>query len=165
GGLVIGGVIGEKGLRGAGGVVRAFAAFFPLFGRASLVPLTALALVSASLSGMMAWLAGPSKGLLKIGRDYGYLPPYFQQLNEDGIQTHILVAQGVVTTVIGLLYAFIPSVSTADRIFSVMTAPRYLIWSGLMSAGGATRRRTDRATRGAYLARALRTWSGIGGIP
>ena len=58
------------------------------------VPLIAIALVVASLSGMMAWLAGPSKGLLKIGREQGYLPPYFQRVNAEGIQMHILVAQG-----------------------------------------------------------------------
>jgi hypothetical protein len=58
---------------------------------------------------MNAWLAGPSKGVLKIGAEQGYLPPYFQKLNAEGI----LVAQGVVTTIIGLLYAFMPSVSGA----------------------------------------------------
>src|SRR4030095_12242093 len=96
----------------------------------------------ASLSGMMAWLAGPSKGLLNIGRQYGYLPPYFQKLNEEGIQTHILVAQGVTTTIIGLLYAFIPDVSSAYWIFSVMTTQVYLIMYVLMFiAAMALRRR------------------------
>ncbi len=104
--LAISWVIPAQQLSLTAGVMQAFAGFFSHFGLQVLVPLTALALVSASLSGMMAWLAGPSKGLLKIGREYGYLPPYFQQLNEQGIQTHILVAQGVTTTIIGLLYAF-----------------------------------------------------------
>ena len=57
---------------------------------------------------MIAWLDGPSEGLLKIGREQGYLPPYFQKVNDEGIELHILVAQGVVITVIGFLYAFDP---------------------------------------------------------
>jgi amino acid transporter len=90
--LVISWVIPAQQLSLTAGVMQAFSAFFAHFGLHWLAPLTALALVTASLSGMMAWLAGPSKGLLKIGREHGYLPPYFQQLNEEGIQTHILVA-------------------------------------------------------------------------
>ena len=86
--------------------MQAFSAFFAHFGLTWLVPLIAIAMVVAMLSGMMAWLAGPSKGLLLIGRQYGYLPPYFQKLNAEGIQMHILVAQGIVVTIIGLLYAF-----------------------------------------------------------
>jgi hypothetical protein len=120
--------------------------------------------VSASLSGMMAWLAGPSKGLLNIGREYGYLPPYFQQLNEQGIQTHILVAQGVTTTIIGLLYAFIPSVSSAYWIFSVMTTQIYLIMYVLMFVAAVRLRRDQPNHPRGYRAPALRTWCWIGGL-
>jgi glutamate:GABA antiporter len=162
--LVISWVIPSQELSLTAGVMQAFAAFFSHFGLTFLVPLTALALVSASLSGMMAWLAGPSKGLLKIGREQGYLPPYFQQLNEDGIQTHILVAQGVTTTVIGLLYAFIPSVSSAYWIFSVMTTQVYLIMYVLMFVAAVKLRRSQPDHPRGYRAPALRTWSWIGGI-
>ena len=44
---------------------------------------------------MLGWLAGPSKGLLLIGKQNGYLPLRFQQVNEHGIQVNILVAQGM----------------------------------------------------------------------
>ena len=81
---------------------------------------------------MLTWLAGPSKGLLLIGRREGYLPPYFQKMNQNGIQQNILVAQGFVTTVIALLYAFIPNVSSAYWIFSVMTTQVYLVMYVLM---------------------------------
>ena len=91
-------VIPAQELSLTAGVMQAFSAFFAHFGMSFLVPLIALALVAASLSGMNAWLAGPSKGLLKIGAEQGYLPPYFQKLNAEGIQVNILVAQGVVTT-------------------------------------------------------------------
>jgi amino acid transporter len=162
--LAISWVIPSQQLSLTAGVMQAFAAFFSHFGLQFLVPLTALALVSASLSGMMAWLAGPSKGLLNIGREYGYLPPYFQQLNEEGIQTHILIAQGVVTTIIGLLYAFIPSVSSAYWIFSVMTTQIYLIMYVLMFVAAVRLRRDQPDHPRGYRAPGLRAWCWIGGV-
>jgi glutamate:GABA antiporter len=161
--LAISWVIPSQQLSLTAGVMQAFAAFFSHFGLQFLVPLIALALVSASLSGMMAWLAGPSKGLLNIGREYGYLPPYFQQLNEEGIQTHILVAQGVTTTIIGLLYAFIPSVSSAYWI-SVMTTQIYLIMYVLMFVAAVRLRRDQPNHPRGYRAPGLRAWCWIGGL-
>jgi amino acid transporter len=114
------------------GVMQAFEAFFANFGISFLVPVVALMLIVASLGGMLAWLAGPSTGLLLIGREQGFLPLYFQKLNKQGIQVNILVAQGVVTSIIACLYAFIPNVSSAYWIFSVMTTQVYLIVYVLM---------------------------------
>jgi glutamate:GABA antiporter len=51
-------VIPSRQLSLAADVMQAFDSFFSRFGLTFLVPLTALAPVSASLSGMMAWLAG-----------------------------------------------------------------------------------------------------------
>ena len=60
--------------------MQAFDAFFGYFGVPALTSVVGLMVITASLGGMLAWLAGPSKGLLMIGRDEGYLPPWFQQL-------------------------------------------------------------------------------------
>src|SRR5208283_5237553 len=79
-------VIPAQQLSLTAGVMQAFSAFFAHFGVSFFVPLIAIALVIASLSGMVAWLTGPSKGLMKIGREQGYLPRYFQQVNDEGIQ-------------------------------------------------------------------------------
>ena len=123
------------------GVMQAFDAFFAHFGVAFLTPLFGILLVAASLGGMLTWLAGPSKGLLLIGRQEGYLPPYFQKLNAHGIQQNILVAQGVITSIIALLYAFIPDVSSAYWIFSVITTQVYLIMYLLMFVAAVRLRR------------------------
>lgn len=109
------------------GIMQAFSEFFGHFGVSFLVPIIAIMLVCAATGGMLGWLAGPSKGLLLIGKQNGYLPPFFQQLNRQGIQVNILIAQGAVTTVIALLYAFIPNVSSAYWILSVMTTQVYLV--------------------------------------
>ena len=125
--LAISWVIPAEELSLTAGVMQAFDAFFAYFDLQVLVPIVAIALVCASAGGMLTWLAGPSKGLLLIARREGYLPPFFQQQNENEFPVHILVVQGAVTTVIALLYALVPSVSSAYWILSVMTTQVYLI--------------------------------------
>jgi amino acid transporter len=114
------------------GVMQAFDQYLHHFGLGFVVPLIAVALALGALAGMMAWLDGPSEGLLKIGREQGYLPPYFQRVNSNGIQVHIIAAQGVVITIIGLLYALIPNVSKAYWILAAMATQVYLIMYVLM---------------------------------
>src|SRR5688572_2694809 len=130
--LAISWVVPAQDLTLTAGLMQAFEAFFAYFDLAFLTPVIGLMILCASLGGMLTWLAGPSKGLLLIGRKEGYLPPYFQKMNQHGIQQNILVAQGFVTTVIALLYAFIPNVSSAYWIFSVMTTQVYLVMYVLM---------------------------------
>ena len=125
--LAISWVIPAEELSLTAGVMQAFEAFFAYFNLQMLVPVVAIALVCASAGGMLTWLAGPSKGLLLIARREGYLPPFFQKQNENEFAVHILVVQGAVTTVIALLYALVPSVSSAYWILSVMTTQVYLI--------------------------------------
>jgi amino acid transporter len=123
------------------GVMQAFDAVFSQFGIGWATPVLGLMLVTASLGGMLTWLAGPSKGLLLVSRQYGYLPPFLQRLNKHGVQQNILVSQGVVTTVIALLYAFIPSVSSAYWMLSVITTQVYLVVYLLMFVAAVRLRR------------------------
>lgn len=73
--LAISWVIPADQLSLTAGVMQAFDAFFQYFHIGWLVPIVAVALCAASLGGMLTWLAGPSKGLLLISREEGYLPP------------------------------------------------------------------------------------------
>ncbi|MFJ7779434.1 APC family permease [Streptomyces yangpuensis] len=130
--LAISWVIPASQLSLTAGVMQAFDAFFQYFHIGWLVPIVAFGLCAASLGGMLTWLAGPSKGLLLISRQEGYLPPFLQRLNSHGIQQNILVTQGAVTTVIALMYALIPDVSSVYWIFSVITTQVYLIMYLLM---------------------------------
>jgi amino acid transporter len=125
------------------GVMQAFDSLFTHFGIPFAVPLIAVALAVGALAGMLAWLDGPSEGLLRIGREQGYLPPYFQKVNREGIEVHILAAQGVVITIIALLYAFVPTISRAYWIFTVMATQVYLVMYVLMFIAAARLRRTQ----------------------
>ncbi len=137
------------------GVMQAFKSLLDHFGLRVLTPLIAVGLVVASLSGLLDWLTGPSTGLLDIARERGYLPRYFQELNSNGVQLHILVAQGLIITVIGLLYAVVPAVSRAYWVFAALATEVYLIMYVLMFVAAINlRRRQPEHPRG-YRAPAL----------
>jgi amino acid transporter len=139
--LAISWVVPAEELSLTAGVMQAFDAVFANFGWQWLTPIFGIMLVTASLAGMLTWLAGPSKGLLLISREEGYLPPFLQKLNSHGVQQNILVTQGIVTTVIALGYALIPDVSSAYWIFSVITTQVYLIMYLLMFVAAVRLRR------------------------
>ncbi len=137
------------------GVMQAFTRLLDHFGLNVLAPIVAVGLVVASLSGLLDWLTGPSTGLLHIARDRGYLPRYFQELNANGVQVRILVAQGLVITVIGVLYALVPAVSRAYWVFAALATEVYLIMYVLMFVAAFNlRRRQPEHPRG-YRAPAL----------
>jgi glutamate:GABA antiporter len=153
--LAISWVVPEQQLSLTAGVMQAFSEFFSHFGIERLVPIVAIALVCASVGGMLTWLAGPSRGLVLIANREGYLPPFFQRTNENGIPVNILATQGAVTTVIALLYALMPSVSSAYWILSVMTTQVYLVVYLLMFVAAVRLRRTQPNVERGYTAPAL----------
>ncbi|GAA1031254.1 APC family permease [Virgisporangium ochraceum] len=139
--LAISWIVPAEQLSLTAGIMQAFDVVFVEFGSQWLTPIVGVMLVMASLGGMLTWLAGPSRGLLLISRKEGYLPPYLQRLNKHGVQQNILVVQGAVTTVIAMAYAFIPDVSSAYWIFSVITTQVYLIMYLLMFVAAVRLRR------------------------
>ena len=160
--LAISWVVPAASLSLTAGVMQAFDAICSHFGIGFLTPIVGIALVAAAVGGMLTWLAGPSKGLLLIGRSEGYLPPFLTRLNKHGVQQNMLVAQGVFTTFIALLYAFIPNVSSAYWILSVITTQVYLIMYVLMFAAAAKLRRDDPDHPRGYRAPALMALCALG---
>ena len=99
----------------------------------------AIMLVFGVLAGVLTWVAGPSKGIFTVGRA-GYLPPFFQKTNNQGVQRNILLVQGVIVTILGLLFVVMPSVQSFYQILSQMTVLLYLIMYMLMFAAAITLR-------------------------
>jgi len=153
--LAIAWVIPAHRISFTSGVMQAFTRLFDHFGVGFAVPLVAVALAVGALAGMMSWLDGPSEGLLRIGREQGFLPPFFQKVNDRGIEVRILGAQAVVITVIALLYAFVPDVSRDYWIFAVMATQIYLIMYVLMFVAAVRLRRRQPGHARGYRAPAL----------
>jgi glutamate:GABA antiporter len=146
------------------GVMQAFRSLLEHFGLGLLQPIIAIGLVIASVSGLLDWLTGPSTGLVDIGRERGYLPRYFQQLNGHGVQVHILAAQGIVITLIGLLYALVPTVSRAYWVFAALATEVYLIMYVLMFVAAANLRRREPDHQRGYRTPALLTICVVGTV-
>jgi glutamate:GABA antiporter len=146
------------------GVMQAFKTLLEHFGLNLLTPIIAIALVVASLSGLLDWLTGPSTGLLHIARERGYLPSYFKELNPNGVQLHILVAQGIVITLIGLLYTVVPAVSRAYWVLAALATEVYLIMYVLMFVAARNLRRRQPDHPRGYRAPALVAMCVIGGL-
>ena len=102
-------------------------------------PLIAIALMFGVLASVLTWVAGPSKGIFTVGKA-GYLPPYFQKTNENGVQQNILLVQGIIVTLLSLLFVVMPSVQSFYQILSQLTILLYLIMYMLMFAAAITLR-------------------------
>jgi glutamate:GABA antiporter len=146
------------------GVMQAFRSLLDHFDLSFIEPIVAIALVVASVSGLLDWLTGPSTGLVRIGRARGYLPPYFQQVNGAGVQLRILVAQGIVITLIGLLYALVPTVSRAYWVFAALATEVYLIMYVLMFVAATNLRRRQPDHPRGYHAPALKMICAVGAL-
>ena len=85
------------------------------------------------MAGVLTWVAGPSKGIFTVGKA-GYLPPFFQKTNENGVQRNILLVQGGIVTLLSLLFVVMPSVQSFYQILSQLTILLYLIMYMLMFA-------------------------------
>jgi putative glutamate/gamma-aminobutyrate antiporter len=96
-------------------------------------PVIAVALMFGVLASVLTWVAGPSKGIFTVGKA-GYLPPFFQKTNSQGVQKNILLVQGGIVTLLSLLFVVMPSVQSFYQILSQLTILLYLIMYMLMFA-------------------------------
>lgn len=111
----------------------AYNSLFDHFGLHWLGEVLAAMLAFGVLGQITAIVAGPSTGLLQVGRS-GYLPPFLQKTNKHGIQQHILICQGIVVSIISVLLVILPSVQSAYQILGQLATILYLLMYIMMFA-------------------------------
>ncbi|GAB0101823.1 amino acid permease [Nocardia sp. JMUB6875] len=79
-----------------------------------------------ALAGTLAWVTGPSRGVLATAHD-GMLPPVLQKVNARGVQVNILIVQGLAVTVLCAPYFFMTDVSSAFFLITAMAVGIYII--------------------------------------
>ncbi len=131
GALAIAVVIPAKEISLTAGIMQTFMTIFGKFGMKWMVPIIALLAAPGMIAQVSTWIAGPSKALLATADD-GNLPKFFQHTNKNGIQTHILIIQGSIVTLVSLVFLFMPSVSSSFWILSALTVQLYLVMYLLM---------------------------------
>lgn len=126
GSLAIAIVVPAEQLSLATGIMQAFEVFLNAYHLPHLVPFIALFIILGGLSGMSAWMIGPTKGLLVASQD-GNLPAYFNKTNSKGAPTRILIAQALLVSVLSLFFIWMPTVNSSYWILSVITAQLALL--------------------------------------
>ena len=131
--FALGAIIPAKDINLTQSLLIGFDNFFEYFHMSWAGPVIAIALMFGVLAGVLTWVAGPSKGIFTVGKA-GYLPPFFQKTNSNGVQRNILLVQGGLVTLLSLLFVVMPSVQSFYQILSQLTILLYLIMYMLMFA-------------------------------
>jgi len=108
------------------GVLQAFKTFFTIFNIPFFTLLMALLISLGAIGQVLALIIGPTKAMLASAQR-GDLPPFFKKVNEKNIPTNILLTQGVIVTLISVVFLFMPTVSSSFWMLSVLTIQLYLI--------------------------------------
>ncbi len=129
--LAIGFVIPGSQINLVQSLLVAYDKLFLWIGMPWLGNIMAVFLAFGVLAQVVAWVGGPSKGLLQVGMA-GYLPRALQRRNHNDVQVGILILQGCIVSLLATLFVILPSVQTAYQIISQLTIILYLIMYMLM---------------------------------
>ena len=94
-----------------------------------------LLIAVGGLSGVLAWLGGPPRGML-VTTQNGALAPVLQRVNKQGMPVGILVSQGIIVTLISCIYFLMKNVDVGFFLISALTVALYLMMYLLMYLAG-----------------------------
>lgn len=133
GSLSIAVVIPIETLSYSAGVLQAFSALFEAHNMPWATPLMAFFLAYGAFAMVITWMAGPSRGIREVATE-GYFPKFMQKENKNGMPAGTLIVQAVVSTFLSLPILFMPTVSEAFWMMTVLAAQLYLVMYVLMFA-------------------------------
>ena len=109
------------------GASQAFTVYADGFGIPGLSNILSGLLVLGAVAASIAWIAGPSRSMWLVGRA-GYLPQRFQKVNKNDVQMPILMFQGVIVTILSLVFVVAPNTSAA---FAVLQDISIILYMGM----------------------------------
>ena len=112
GSIAISVAVPDASLELTSGASQAFAVYADGFGIPGLSNVLSGLLVLGAVAASIAWIAGPSRSMWLVGRA-GYLPQRFQKVNKNDVQMPILLFQGVIVTILSLVFVVAPNTSVA----------------------------------------------------
>ncbi len=132
-------IVPGKNLSLVTGVLQAFFITAHVLHIPWLVPLLAGTIILGGLSGVSAWIIGPTKGLMVAAED-GSLPHFLTKKNQASVPKNILILQGIIVSILSLAFVLMPSVNSSFWLLSQVTAQHALIvYFALFAAGIALR--------------------------
>jgi putative glutamate/gamma-aminobutyrate antiporter len=120
-------VIPSKQLNLVSGLIDAFGIFFNTYSLGWCIPIMAVLIIIGSLSGATAWILGPARGLL-IAIDDTNLPQFLTKKNSKNMPVGILLVQGVIVTLICVVFLIMPTVNSSYWVLSNLTAQLALLF-------------------------------------
>lgn len=112
-------VVPSSSLSVVSGLIDSYAVFFKAYNLSWMTPITAGFIILGGLSGVSAWIIGPTKGLLVAARD-GCIHQKFTETNRHGVPVYILVAQAIIFTMLSSVFILVDSINGAYWLLSVM---------------------------------------------
>jgi len=149
GALSIGIVIPKENISLVSGLMEALKVFLDNFGIAWVLPILGTLLVVGAVAEVNSWIIGPVKALYTTTL-HGNLPPIFQQTNEKGVPTNLLLFQAIIVTVSSLVFLTMPSLSSSYWILSALSTQIYLVMYIMMFAAAIRLRYTKPHVPRAY---------------
>ncbi|MEN9343440.1 MAG: hypothetical protein RLZZ453_227 [Chlamydiota bacterium] len=157
--LAIATVVPHHHLSLVSGTLQAFAAFLP--SSAFFLPCILCLMIVGAFGSLSSWMMGASQGLLAAATQ-GDLPPYFRSVNKRGIPSKLLIGQGIIVSLLSLLFALIPSLSTTFWILSALVTQLYLIVYLFLFATAIRLRFSHPLIQRPYRIKGLWIWTSVG---
>ena len=127
GSIAISVAVPDASLELTSGASQAFTVYADGFGIPGLSNVLSGLLVLGAVAASIAWIAGPSRSMWLVGRA-GYLPQRFQKVNKNDVQMPILYFQGVIVTILSLVFVVAPNTSAA---FAMLQDISIILYMGM----------------------------------
>ncbi len=121
GSLAIAIVIPQAKIQLVSGVMDGFNIFFAAYGMQWMVPVIAILIILGCIGSVVAWVIGPTKGVMVAAAD-GSAPTMFAKQNKYGMPSNVLWIQGIIFTVLTSFFVFMPSINSAFTLLSNITS-------------------------------------------
>ena len=142
-------IVPAEQLNMVSGLIGAYELFFNAYHMPWMTPLIALMIIIGGLSGVSAWIIGPTKGLLVAARD-GLIPAAFVRVNKHGVPVYILITQALIVTLLGSVFVLIDSIHDAYWLLSVLSAQMALVVYVMMFAAAIKLRHKQASKASSY---------------
>jgi glutamate:GABA antiporter len=126
-------VVPDKSLSVVSGLIDAYAVFFNSYNMPKMTGFIAMLIILGGISGVSAWIIGPTKGLLVSAQD-GSLPLYFTRTNKYGAPVAILIIQALIVTALSTIFILFESINAAYWLLSDLCAQMALMVYVIMFA-------------------------------
>ncbi len=119
-------VVPNKELSVVSGLIDAYAIFFNSYQMPWMTKVIAILIILGGISGVSAWIIGPTKGLLVSAQD-GSLPEFFAKINSHSAPVPILITQGIIFTLLSSVFILFDSINAAYFLLSDLCAQMALL--------------------------------------